>query len=446
MRCLKPTSRRTFLKTSLAAAAPVLIDTPAPIRGEAHFSPPNPVRVGYIGVGRRAAQLMKLPDSAVITAFSDLNPERLSTMHKKYPATKTFLDYREMITSGEVDAVVVATPDHWHALPAIHACQEGKHVYVEKPLSLTVAEGRAMVTAARKYGVTFQCGSQQRSMKSCQTGCHIVREGLLGKIATIHGANYPSPWDCDLPEESPPADLNWDMWCGQTTPRGYHRDLYLPRADGRTYKDGRPLGWISYTPYSGGEMTGWGAHGLDIVQWALGKDLSGPVEVWPEPDAVAESAVFFGKRFDPKKWPEGKKLICPVSFRYDDGTILRLDGKGPGGGALFEGEKGTILIDRGQYKYTLADGTTKEESEPKGEDDTKAHLANWIDAIRNQTPPAADVEMGHRSATVCHLGNIARWTGRKLQWDPAAEQFVNDDEANAYLKREMRKPWAIEEG
>jgi predicted dehydrogenase len=294
-------------------------------------------------------------------------------------------------------------------------------------------------------------------MAKCRYGCELIRNGRIGAVHTIHAANYPSPWACDLPEEDPPEYIDWDMWCGQTEPRGYHIDLYLPRADDRKYPDGRPLGWISYTPYSGGEMTGWGAHGLDIIQWALGTQDSGPVAVWPDLEGESGPVFAFGKELDTfNSWPEAKMLTSPVSMRYDSGAVVHLDGKGPGGGAVFEGEGGQILVDREKYntKPSVDESKLKDvlDAEPGDHTDgdgyvhlyrSEDHLQNWFDCIRSRALPIADVEIGHRSSTMCHLGNIARWTGRKLQWDPETEQFVNDADANGYLERPMRAPWHI---
>lgn len=436
-------NRRALLKgaaTSVAAALAGPLVVPSSVLGaEGRTAPNDLVRVGYIGVGRRSRQLMGLPEDAEITAYADVNRSRLEEMKAKDPSASTYLDYREMLASDKVDAVVIATPDHWHTLPAVDACNAGKDVYIEKPLTLTVREGRAIVDAVKKNNRVLQAGSQQRSGPACQRGCRELMEGCIGKIHTVHGANYPSPWECDLGEEPIPDGLNWDVWCGQTEPRPYHRDLYLPRAEGRTYPDGRPLGWISYRPYSGGEMTGWGAHGLDIVQWALGTSETGPVEVWPE-DVSAESVIYFGKTSKPT--PGMEPLIRPVTMRYASGAVLKLDGKGPGGGAVFEGADGSAMVDRG--KYELKRGDKRDTiSDPPGESDTKTHLKNWIDCIRSREQPVAHAEIAHRSATVCHLGNIARWTGRKLTWDPAKEEFVNDAEANALLGRPMRAPWTL---
>ncbi len=436
-------TRRSFLGHTAAAlgavAAPNVITSGA-LAAAGRKGANDRVNLAYIGVGRRSRQLMQVPEDSRVVAYADVNTKRLDEMKANNKDAKVYQDYREMLASPDVDGVIIATPDHWHALHVIHACRAGKDAYCEKPLSLTVREGRAMVDAARKHERVVQTGSQQRSMKNTQDGIALIHEGKIGKVHTIHGANYPSPWNCDLPEEPAPAEINWDMWCGQTQPRGYHPNLYIPRAG--EYPDGRPLGWISYTPYSGGEMTGWGAHGLDVVLWAMKEN--GPVEVWADPDAASGPPIFFGKPLDikdPNAWPEGKDLLCPVAFKFASGAVLHLDGKGPGGGAIFEGDAGSIVVDRGLYKLSPESG--EQDEKLRGPDATKEHIQNWVDCIRSREKPLADVETGHYAATICHLGNIARWTKRRLQWDPAKEQFVNDDAANHFLHRQMREPWSV---
>ncbi len=459
MKDMKSISRRQFLSTSARIGSSAVV-APLILSGFASGAPgPNDrINVAYIGVGRRANQLMGLPKEGQIVAYADVNMKRLEEMKSKNKDARIFQDYREMLQEPDIDAVVIATPDHWHALHSIHACEAGKDVYVEKPMTLTIREGRAMVDAARKHERIVQCGSQQRSMAKCRFGCELIRNGRIGTVRTIHGANYPSPWACDLPEEDPPEYIDWDMWCGQTEPRGYHADLYEPRGDGHKYPDGRPYGWISYTPYSGGEMTGWGAHGLDIIQWAMGTDSTGPVEVWADLNGESGPVSVFGKEIDAfGDWPEARTLTCPVSMRYASGAVVHLDGKGPDGGGVFEGDEGKILVDRDKYdaKPRVDEVKLKESvrSDSPGEfTDSDGythlyrsdnHLQNWFDCIRSRNLPIADVEIGHRSATMCHLGNIARWTGRRLQWDPETEHFVDDDAANGYLERPMRAPWQI---
>ncbi|GMU92125.1 MAG: dehydrogenase [Candidatus Hydrogenedentota bacterium] len=442
---LLKSSRRQFLSTASKLAAAVVAPNIVPsgvLAAEDRPGPNDRINIGYIGVGRRASQLMGVPPDTRIVAYCDVNRSRLEKLGAKNKDAKLFTDYRELLQSPDIDAVIVATPDHWHALPVIQACEAGKDVYCEKPLSLTINEGKAMVAAARKHGRVVQTGSQQRSMPECLQGIEFIREGAIGTIHTVNCANYPSPWDCDLPEQPVPEGLNWDMWCGPTEPRGYHDDLYLPRAENRKYPDGRPLGWISYTPYSGGEMTGWGAHGLDIVLWAL--DQKGPVEVWTEPDAPSGPPVFFGKTLqfeDPDAWPEGKKLTCPVVFRFAGGVTVKLNGKGGGGGGVFEGDAGQLMIDRAQYDLRRR-GAQPELTKP-GPDTTMPHIANWCECIRTRAKPCADIEIGHRAAVLCHLGNIARWANRTLKWNPDKEEFVDDAEANKYLERPMRAPWQL---
>ena len=425
MKSPKKLSRRSFLAqgagVAVAGVAPLVI----PGRASAEPAANDRVNIGYIGVGRRARQLMGLPPGMEIVAISDVNRARLEELGPKLKC-RTYEDYREMLACDDVDAVIIATPDHWHAKNSIDAVRAGKDVYVEKPMTLTVAEGRAMVEAARKHERIVQVGSQQRSMKECRLGCELVRNGRIGKVHTVHGSNFPSPWECDLPEQPVPDGLNWDMWCGQTEPRGYHEELYLPRVRGQE------AGWISFRPYSGGEMTGWGAHGLDIIQWALGYEESGPVEVWPELDKVpADDGVHKGPR-------------CEVGFRYDNGVVVKLDGKGSGGGGLFEGDDGEVWIARGECKTKPAEIV----QEPFKPSDVRLyesdhHMRNWLECIRSRKRPVADVEIGHRTTTMCHLGNIARWAKRPLRWDPKEEQFVDDAEANGYLQRPMREPWTL---
>lgn len=431
---LQKASRRLFLGQNAAIIAGG-IGTPYIVSSSTLAAPNKPgandrIGIGYIGMGRRAAQLMNLPKEAQIVAIADINIDRAKSVATRV-GCKAYQDYRELLESKDVDAVVVATPDHWHTLASIHACQAGKDVYCEKPLTLTIREGRLLVNAVRKYQRVLQTGSQQRSMPLNRLGCELIRNGRIGKVHTIIGHNYASPWECALPSQKTPHQIDWDMWCGPTSVRPFHQDLYLPRAN---------PGWISFRPYSGGEMTGWGAHGLDQVQWALGMDNSGPTEIWTE-----------GEPFKPPVYsqPASRKngdTICSqpaVFFRYANGAVLKLI-DGPPGGAVFIGDRGTITIGRSSL-------TAEPESllkEPFADSDIRLsvsnhHMQNWIDCIKSRQKPIADVEIGHRSATVCHLGNIARWTGRKLQWNPEKEIFIGDAQANLLLERPGRKPFQL---
>ncbi len=417
-------SRRQFLGrgailTGGAVAAPYVVSSRV-------FGASERIGIGGIGVGRQGRGILGVPDSQLVAA-ADVNLPRAKAVAEKARA-KAFQDYRKMLELKEVDAVTIGTPDHWHALCAIHACQAGKDVYVEKPMTLTIREGRKMVEAVRKHGRVLQVGSQQRSLAANRIGCELVRAGGIGKVRKVIAHNYPSPWECGFSGQPVPEGLDWDMWCGPTDVVPYHADLYKPRA--------KP-GWISFRLYSGGEMTGWGAHGLDQVQWALGMDESGPVEVWTEGE----------KLIPPRQTEPGPRLdkacsVPKVFFRYPGGIVMEL-GKGPAGGAIFIGEKGTVTIDRGKFRSDPPEIAEKALKSAAG--GGESHRGNWAACIKSRAKPVADVEIGHRSATVCHLGNIARYLGRKLRWDTVKEVFTGDAEANTYLDRRRRKPYEIPE-
>lgn len=405
-------SRRNFLKRGTCAGAGAL--AASFVASSRVLGANDTIGIGVIGPGRRGQQLMgdfSQLKGFQFTAVSDVNQKRMDQVAEGKDWKKC-KDFRNLLELKEVDAVIVATPDHWHALCSIYACMAGKDVYVEKPMTLTIAEGRAMVNAARKYNCVVQCGSQQRSDAKSRAGCELARNQAAGAIKTVHAANYFSPWDQPFPTQPVPEGLDWDTWLGPTPERGYHEDIYTPRA--------KP-GWISIMPYSGGEATGWGAHGLDMIQWSLGMDETGPVEIWAEGSS--------------------QNLNRIVNLKYENGIVVKTDGKGPDGGALFDCEKGTIVVDRSRCEVnpkelTQAPIATKLEV-------SSNHQQNFLDCARSRNKPIADVEIGHRSTTVCHLVNIARWTNRKLRWDPQKEEFIGDADANAYIDRPRRKPWEL---
>ncbi len=424
-------SRRLFLQRALSASAagvvaPYFVPATA-LAGAGRVGANDRIGIGTIGCGRRSAQLRNLPPAGQIVAAADCHLGRARQVAEKYQG-KAYQDYRELLDSPAVDAVIVASPDHWHALHTIHACQAGKDVYVEKPMTLTVREGRLMVEAARANERVVQVGSQQRSMPTNVQACKWVREGAVGKIEQVIAHNYPSPWICSLPAVETPAELNWDMWCGQTEVRPYHPDIFIPRA--------KP-GWISFRRYSGGEMTGWGAHGLDQVQLALGASATGPVEIWTEGPPYAPPTFTQPEgRVD-----AGRTCSQPLIFmRYADDTLLTL-GNGPPGGAIFIGERGRITIDRGTCR--VEPEALARSLGPLENSGRESHMENWFACLASRQRPAADVEIGHRSTTLCHLGNIARWTGRRLQWDPEQESFVGDAEADQLLQRTQRKGYEL---
>jgi predicted dehydrogenase len=428
----KTTRRRFFTQSACVVAAPYLI--PAGVLAAPDRPGPNDrIGIGAIGVGRQGTFVVGNTagrKDVRFVAVADVNLPRAQESAKLWNA-KAYQDYRRLLDRTDVDAIITATPEHWRVLICIHACQAGKDIYAEKPMSLTIREGRLIVQAVRRHNRVFQTGSHQRSLAANRLGCELIRNRRIGKVQRIIACNYPSPWECGLPVQPVPNGLDWDMWCGPTPVVPYNIDLYTSRA--------KP-GWISFRPYSGGEMTGWGSHGLDQVQWALGMDNSGPIEVWTE-----------GERFAPPTYtvPEPRNRgedICgkpKVFFRYPGDIVVEL-GDGPAGGAIFIGEKGAITIDREK----CASDPPEIAKEPIKDSDlhlirSDDHVQNWLDCIRSREKPICDVEVGHRSATVCHLGNIARWTSRKLRWDAVAETFPDDAEANTMLSRPMRVPWTV---
>jgi len=436
---LSHVSRRQFLQqgtrwAAAGAAAPYFIPSHV-LAGEGRVGANDRIALGGIGIGRQGSGVLKAALSHKDTHFvaiADVNRKRGQEIAAQYKG-EAYQDYRKLLERKDIDAILTATPDHWRSLVCVHACQAGKDIYAEKPMTLCIREGRLMVEAVRKYRRVFQTGSQQRSMAANRLGCELVRNGRIGKLQMVIGHNYPSPWECQFPAQPVPEGLDWDAWCGPTQPVPYHVDVYSPRSQ---------PGWISMRPYSGGEMTGWGAHGLDQIQWALGMDESGPVEVWVE-----------GEKFNPPTYtaPESRARgdkICSspmIYYRYANGVTVKLDNGNPGG-AIFVGEKGKIEIFRNRVTSSPA-GLAKEPITDAEIHLSKSdnHLQNWLDCIRSRQRPVADVEIGHRSTTVCHLGNIARWLGRRLRWDPVKEVFPDDSEANTYLDRPRRKGYQLPE-
>ncbi|MBN2024464.1 MAG: Gfo/Idh/MocA family oxidoreductase [Pirellulales bacterium] len=440
MRRCSTSTRRQFLKRSAAAAAGALV-APQFIPRSALASADRPgandrIGVGYIGPGRRAWQLMDLPPEGEIVAAADVElakAEKVAT-RSKCKSFKAYHDYRKLLENKDVDAVVVATPDHWRAIACIHACQAGKDIYAEKPLALTIKESRAIADAVKRYNRVCQVGTQQRSMPQNRRACELIRNGALGRVHTIVAKAFPSPWFMNLPAQEVPKGLNWDAWCGPAPVVPFNKDLYIPRA--------KP-GWISVWPFSGGEMTGWGAHGFDQIQWALGMDDSGPVEV------SSTDGPFKPPTFDtPVTQTELDKFFLKkhiVTFRYENGPLVKLT-SGSAAGGTFVGEKGKLVLERGRFSCNPA-----ELAKTKLPDDavrlyvSNHHMKNWFDCMKSRKDPVCTAEIGHRSGTVCHLGNIARWLGRPLKWDPIREIFPEDDEANRFLDVPRRAEYPLPE-
>jgi predicted dehydrogenase len=270
-------------------------------------------------------------------------------------------------------------------------------------------------------------------MSGHRKGCELVRNGLAGKIHTVIIMNYPSPWESQLPGQSVPEQLDWDAWYGMTEPVPYHPDIFIQRSD---------PGWISLRPYSGGEMTGTGAHGFDQIQWALDLDHTGPVEIWSEGGKL--EPVVYSRSENRSRGDTECSRGRRVRFRYANGVTVRLEDNGPAAGGEFIGDLGKIRIGNN----VISSNPTDLVNVPADDLDFRLpeinnHIQNWFDCIKTREKPIADVEIGHRSAILCHLGNIARWVGRPLTWDPESETFPGDEEANKYLDRPRRKPYEL---
>jgi predicted dehydrogenase len=393
------------------------------------------VRLGFIGVKNQGTSNLKnffKQPYAQIVALCDVDSKVLGTaaalVEKETKSTpQTVGDYRRVLDRKDIDAVCITTPDHWHALPTIQACLAEKDVYCEKPLSLTIAEGRAMVTAARKTNRVVQTGSQQRSEYGgkFRIAAELVRNGKLGQLRSIKvglpKVNFAERAVKDAVDGTPPPELDYDTWLGPAPLRPYNvnRVHYLFRF---------------FWDYSGGQLTNFGAHDLDIAQWALGMDDSGPVSI-----EVADTKFVADHSYEV---PES----CLITFRYANGVPIYCgqNVKGYRGGCTFEGEKGTIHVDRRELTATPPE-ILKEEfgSDAVRLYQSKNHHANFLECVKSRKLPVADVATGHRSATVCHLGNIAIRTGRKLTWDPAKEQIVGDKDAARMPSRPYRKPWEL---
>ncbi|MEW6156292.1 MAG: Gfo/Idh/MocA family oxidoreductase [Verrucomicrobiota bacterium] len=423
-------SRRHFLQTTaLSLAAPTILSSSV-WSAEKRKLPSDRIVLGFIGMGTQARGLMngfiRRNDTQVV-AVCDVDSTRRehakktvedfyakATDRPTFKGCSAYNDFRELLERKDLDAVVIATPDHWHAIPVIAAANKRLDIYCEKPLSYSIHEARAMAKAVRKNKVIFQTGSQQRSSKEFRQACELVRNGRLGKLERIEVAvGGPSKW-CDLPEEPAEPGLDWNFWLGPAPMRVYNSVL-SPRGVHTHFPN-----WRGYREYSGGAMTDWGAHHFDIAQWALGMDESGPVEIIPPADPHAS----FGAK-----------------FIYGNGIVMEHTN---GNGVTFHGSNGKIYVNRGKFEATPADLA----KEPIGEKEihlykSDNHLGNWIDCIRSRQLPICDVEVGARSVTVCHLGNLAYWNRRPLKWDPKKEKFIGDAQANQWLNPPKRAPWKV---
>jgi predicted dehydrogenase len=457
-------TRREFLTTAgtgLAAAATVtgVMGFPAivPASVRSPYSPGNRINIGAIGNGRisRGHDLPGLwkHDAARIIAACDLDAARVADAKtlvedyyakqtgKPYTGVTTYRDYRELLANPDVDAVVISTPDHWHAIIAIHAVQAGKDVYLQKPASLTIAEGRALSDAVHRSGRIFQIGSQQRSTPQFRYAAELVRNGRIGQLKTVEVGLPGDPSGEDEPVMPVPNGFNYDMWLGSTPVVPYTEKRVHPQ----TGYD-RP-GWLRCEQFGAGMITGWGAHHIDSAHWGMNAEYTGPIEVW----GTAE-------------FPTHGLWNVHGPFRteaiYASGVHMIVSGDFPNG-IRFIGTDGWVFVSRGNETVTasdpvlkLKDATALSASNPKiitsviGPDeihlyDSKDHHGNWLECIRSRQQPIAPVEVAHRACSACLIHHMAMKAKRKLFWDPLRERFKNEDEANAMLSRPQRAPYVL---
>jgi predicted dehydrogenase len=421
-------SRRRFLTAASASlAVPVLTTNLVRVT---RATPNERITVAMIGCGKMAKdyhlpELLRQPDVQLV-AVCDVDTtrreaaqhrvnEHYSTDKQDFAGCDTYDDFRRIIERDDIDAVCIATPDHWHALQIIEACKSGKDVYCEKPLTLTLAEAQRCVEAARKHERIVQTGSQQRSnvFGPFRQAVEIIRSGRLGKIHKVTvGVGGPSVW-CNLDGEEIEPGLNWDLWLGPAPMRDYH-SILSPRGVHNHFP-----AWREYREYSGGGHTDMGAHHYDIAHWALDLDQSGPVRVIP---------------------PAVPQATSGVRYLYADG--LEIVHGGPGG-CEFHGENGTLRIDRGHLSSDP--GTIVETPLESGEvrlPESPGHHRNWLDCIKSRELPIADVEKGARTVSVIHLGNLAYWNRTEIGWDPATWKFT-DPAHQPWLDYERRDPWQL---
>jgi len=416
-------TRRAFSTAATATAmAPLLVSRH--VLGDEKNAPANEkISLAAVGIGKmmfgyHLPHLLKMPEVKVV-AVCDVDTTRRSVGKKQvddaYGNTDctSYVDYRELLQRDDVDAVVCATPDHWHANIILDTCKAGKDMYCEKPLTNNLLEAKMVMDAVNASETIFQTGSQQRASENFRYACELVRSGRIGKVKRVEVGVGGPPRPCDLPGEEAEPGLDWDRWLGPAPMRPYNSVL-SPRGMHNHFP-----GWRSFKEYAGGNMTDWGAHHFDIAQWGLGMDGSGPVEIVP---------------------PEDSKSGLGVRFVYDNGVELIHGGRD---GVTFFGSDGEVFVNRGKLE-------SKPESiiqSPIGDDEIHlyqtpgrshaGHRQDWVNCMKRRQQPNCPIEVGARTVAVCHLGNIVylhaeELAGQTLKWDPQAWKFVGNETANRW--------------
>jgi predicted dehydrogenase len=438
-------SRRSFNKTAALGAASLAMSAGPAVRNILGAN--NRIGVGLIGSGGQGAYNLRslvATGEVDVVALADVYDlplnNALASLNLPPGKVKTYKEFRKLLELKEIDAVIVATPEHWHAIPTIMACQAGKDVYVEKPISHTIVEGRKMVEAANKYNRVIQCGTQQRSGEHFQKVAEMIRNGRIGRVTAaetwvMSKTSQQSRLQSPIEDSDPPPGLDWDMWLG---PAPYYH-----------YNRNRHKGWSRFWGTGGGEITNWAPHLIDIIQWGIGVDA--PRTVAASGGQLITSGVF--------ETPDTLEAIYeyPGTSVNENGFLVRFCtrvGRGPDGhnyGMEFYGTEGTLFVNREGYTIYPMDlikdgwetfGPTAVAS-GDGTAQHQPHVENFLSCIRSRKKPNSDIETTHRATSACIMGNIAYKLGRKLRWDRDKEQFLNDAEANAMLTKDYRKPWQI---
>lgn len=453
-------SRRRFLGNSIKATALFVFPSIVPASVMGKNAPSNRINVAAIGTGR-ISRIHDIPgvwrqDYAQLMAVCDLDSVRAEEGKKlvndyytkrdgkPFDGVKLYTDYRELLLNKDIDAVLISTPDHTHALVGAAAARAGKHIYMQKPASLTIAEGRIISNVVQKSGVKFQIGSQQRSTEQFRYAAELVRNGRIGDLKKVYVGLPGDPPGGKKDQMPVPGNLNYDLWLASTPEVYYTVDRVHPHSG---YD--RP-GWLRCEQFGAGMITGWGAHHIDSAHWGMDMESSGPVEIWSEKAEFATGGLWdvHGVFKTGARYANGVEMIVSNEFQN---------------GIKFEGSTGWIFVSRGDYQVTSSDpGAGKSQakkidaSDPKiltsviGENEfhftvSKEHHANWLEAIRDNKKTIAPVEEAHRACSACLLHHIAMKLNRKLFWDPVKEQFKNDAEANQMLSRPQRKAYEVKE-
>jgi len=424
-------TRREFLKSAAVAGAALALPTIVPSTVFGRNAPSNRITMGLIGMGLMMGghhQIMLGRDGVQVLAVCDVDRtkrERAKERTEKSYAAKTasgsykgcdaYNEYERVIERKDIDAVIVVTPDHWHTMISLAAMKSGKDVYVQKPMTLTIREGRLMSDANKQYGAILQVGSQQRSERAFRKACEIVRNGWIGKVHTIYTdlGEFAPPQT--LPEEAIPDGFDYDRWLGPTPWYPYNK---------RRVEGNYGGGWRCFWDYGSRKNGDWGAHHFDIIQWALGMDHSGPVEFLPKG--------YQGAEYQSYVYANGTKVWKNHPVKH--GQMIQ-----------FIGESGEVLVSRGDRLETTPAALKDRPLSPSDIHlyESYDHEGNWLECIRTRKPPICPAEIGHRTATVCHLNGIAERLGRPITWDPVKEEIIGDAYASRWLDRPRRTPYVM---